>query len=255
MGWYYTKHTKDDSAIVSKIETVLLEYPYYGYRRVTKEIANKNTIINKKKIYRIMKESNLLCSKKKKAFIPKTTDSNHSLLIYPNEIAPLSPLQPCEIWVADITYVWTGNGFVYVAIVLDQVSRKVVGWSIGTHMHRQLCIDALEMALLKHRPPTYHHSDRGVQYCSHDYINLLKKHNITSSMAAVGVSVDNPFAESFNRTLKVEEVYLHAYESFEEARDSIAEFIMVYNEKRLHSSLGYIPPVEFEARYYQSINN
>lgn len=199
-----------------------------------------------------MRENALLQPKKSKSFKPKTTDSNHNLLIYPNAIEHISPLAPCIIWVADITYVWIGERWAYVAIVLDQGSRKVVGWSISKSMHRQLCIDALTMALEHNRAPEFHHSDRGVQYCSHEYINLLKVHHITPSMASVGVSVDNPHAESFNRTLKVEEVYLHAYESFKEAEDSIGFFIEVYNTKRLHSSLGYIPPTEFEDHYYQT---
>lgn len=246
--WYYRKKEPDNSEIIDDMKKVLEDFPYYGYRRVTEELEG----INHKKVYRIMKENNLLQSKKKRVFKPKTTDSKHNLLVYPNEIALLSPLQPGEIWVSDITYVWIGDRFAYVAIVLDQVTRKVVGWSIGLSLSRRLCIEALLIALKHHSAPKYHHSDRGVQYCSHDYINLLKKHNITPSMAAVGVSVDNPFAESFNRTLKVEEVYLHAYESFEEARDSIADFIMVYNERRLHSSLGYMSPVAFEAQFYET---
>lgn len=250
-AWYYKEKEVDDSEVLTKVKEILCEYPYYGYLRMTAALQKYGIVSNHKKTYRIMKEHELLQPKKSNAFTPRTTDSNHNLLIYPNKIATLSPLQPCVVWVSDITYVWVGDRFAYVAIVLDQVSRKVVGWSIGTSMHRQLCIDALEMALKNHTPPTYHHSDRGVQYCSHDYINLLKKHNITPSMAAVGMSVDNPFAESFNRTLKVEEVYLHAYESFAEAQDSIARFIMVYNKTRLHSSLGYISPMEFEARFYQ----
>jgi putative transposase len=155
---------------------------------------------------------------------------------------------PSTIWVSDITYVWVGDKWAYVAIVLDQCTRKVVGWSMDTHMRRSLCIEALEMAMKHHSAPDYHHSDRGAQYCSYDYINILVEKGITPSMADVGVSVDNAYAESFNRSLKVEEVYMHAYESFEEAKTSIDRYINVYNTKRTHTSIGWMPPSVYEAQ-------
>jgi putative transposase len=207
-AWYYQANEIDDGTVKEQIETVLIESPYYGYRRVTAELKNQGIIYNHKRILRIMGEYHLIQAPKKRAK-PRTTNSNHSLLVYPNAIADKVAIVPGHIWVADVTYVWIGNRWAYVAIVLDQGTRKVVGWSIGTSLHRQLCLDALSMALKTHTAPLYHHSDRGVQYCSHDYIKLLKDSDIIPSMAAVGVSVDNPFAESFNRSLKVEEVYLN----------------------------------------------
>lgn len=247
-AWYYQATETNDRVIKKQIEAVLIESPYYGYRRVTKSLQQQGYHHNHKKILRIMGEYHLIQVPKKRAK-PRTTNSNHNLLVYPNAIADKVAIVPGYIWVSDVTYVWIGTRWAYVAIVLDQCTRKVVGWSIGTSLHRQLCIDALHMALKNNSAPTYHHSDRGVQYCSHDYINLLTDHQITPSMAAVGVSVDNPYAESFNRSLKVEEVYLHAYESLAEATASIASYIACYNTKRLHSSLGYQTPEVYEAQY------
>jgi putative transposase len=252
-GWYHHQNKKDDDTTIAEIRKVLIDIPYYGYRRITKELKAQNMQHNHKKILRIMKENNLTQKSKKKAQ-PHTTNSNHTLLVYPNTIKDLTVDVAGIVWVADITYVWLGTHWGYVAIVLDQGSRKVLGWSISTSLHRQLCIDAIMMALETNKAPEYHHSDRGVQYCSHDYIGILKKHGITPSMADVGVSVDNPHAESFNRSLKVEEVYLNAYESFEEARDSIKLYLECYNTKRLHSSLGYVSPVTFELNYQSLLN-
>lgn len=200
-----------------------------------------------------MGENYLLQIRKRKKG-PKTTNSKHQYLVYANEIKNVTVSLPSTVWVSDITYVWCGDRWAYVAIVLDQFTRKVVGWSMSTNMHRQLCIDALNMALINHKAPKYHHSDRGVQYCSYDYIKILKDNGITPSMADIGMSVDNPHAESFNRSLKVEEVYFNAYESFQEAKSSIAKYILCYNTKRLHSSLGYVSPCEFESNYKLTVS-
>lgn len=149
-------------------------------------------------------------------------------------------------------YVCIGTKWVYVAIIMDQGSRRVVGWAISTSLSRHYDISALQMALQSNQTPKYHHSDRGVQYWNHDYIRLLKRYQITPSIAALGVSVDNPHAESFNRSLKVEEVYLAAYEPFEEAQTSLAAYVACYSTKRLHACLRYISPLEYQARYYQT---
>jgi transposase InsO family protein len=201
-----------------------------------------------------MGEYHLLQPRKRKFNHPQTTNSRHKLLVYTNEIKLLGSVVPGRVWVSDVTYVWCENKWIYVAIVMDQSSRKVVGWSVSKSLSRRLCIEALNMALSSNKAPEFHHSDRGVQYCSHDYINILKENNITPSMADVGMSVDNPHAEAFNRSFKVEEVYLNCYESFEEAKNSIARYILCYNTKRLHSSLGYMPPREFEAHYYLKLS-
>lgn len=248
-GWYHKSKEKTDTSVVKqKIESVLIESPYYGYKRVTKELKNHGEIINHKRIYKIMGEYHLLQLRKSRR-VPRTTNSNHKLMVYTNEIKYLGVVLPRQVWVADITYVWVGTGFAYLALIMDQALKKIVGWAMSMSLHRSLCIEALNMALRDNMAPKYHHSDRGVQYASYDYVDILKSHNITPSMADVGVSVDNPYAESLNRSIKVEEVYLNAYESFDEAKASITKYILCYNTKRLHSSLGYVSPMTYEANY------
>lgn len=241
---------KEEAHIASwkaKIEAVLSVTPCYGYRKVTHTLKRGGEIINHKKVMRIMRETGL--KQKKRTFKPRTTDSRHKLRVFPNLIKDIIPLYPNHIWVSDITYVRLPNGFCYVAIVLDVFTRKVVGWSIALHMEKELVIEALEMAIAVGMP-TYHHSDRGGQYCANDYVKILEDAGVKVSMADTGVSVDNPFAESFNKTLKVEEVYLKYYENLEEARASINDFINdVYHTKRLHQSLNYQTPEEFSTQW------
>lgn len=254
-AWYHQSRSTQasDHVIVAQIKEVLIESPYYGYRRVTAELKRQDQTYNRKRILRIMGE-HLLIQPRRRRTPPKTTNSNHDCVVYANEIKSLEGLIPSTVWVSDITYIPVGNTWCYAAIVLDQCTRKVVGWALATHMRTALCTEALSMALATHQAPRFHHSDRGSQYCSYEYQELLTEHHIKPSMADVGVSVDNPFAESFNRSLKVEEVYLNAYESSAEARASIAAYIACYNTKRLHSSLGYVPPVEFEANYQAEVS-
>lgn len=248
-GWYHKPKGSAESLVDrQQIESILIESPYYGYKRVTKQLKKNGHIINHKRVYRIMGECHLLQVRKNKR-VPRTTNSRHNLLVYANEVKYLERISPYQVWVSDVTYVWIGDRWAYLALVMDQGSRRIVGWRIGPSLHRSLCLGALEMALEEHSAPRFHHSDRGVQYCSYDYINLLKKYQITPSMASVGMSVDNPYAESLNRTIKVEEVYLNAYESLVEAKSSIQAYIEVYNNSRLHSSLGYLSPAEYEANY------
>jgi putative transposase len=255
-GWYKKVTEKAEPLVLkARIESVLIESPYYGYRRVTAELRSlyEDEPINHKYVRKIMGRYCLLQVRRKK-FAPKTTDSRHKFVIYTNEIKDLGPVYvPGLIWVSDVTYIWIGKKWVYLALVMDQGSRKIVGWCMGMSLHKELCIGALNMALESNKAPVYHHSDRGVQYCSNDHIRILKDNNITPSMADVGMSVDNPYAESLNRSIKVEEVYLHAYESFSEAKESIGKYIEVYNTRRLHSSLGYISPMKFEANYQLSV--
>lgn len=234
--------------VKDQIEAVLIESPYYGYKRVTKELSHRGIVHNHKRIYKIMGEYHLLQVRKSRK-VPHTTNSRHNLLVYANEVQYLGKVLPYHVWVSDVTYVWVGSAWAYLALVMDQGSRKIVGWCLSTSLHRSLCISALNQALEHNQAPVYHHSDRGVQYCSYDYIDILKQHQITPSMASVGMSVDNPYAESLNRSIKVEEVYRNAYESFREAEVSIGKYIEVYNTKRLHSSLGYVSPMTYEATY------
>jgi transposase InsO family protein len=227
------------------IEKILTDFPCYGYRRVTATLKRQSFTVNHKKIMRIMHATGL--KQKKRKWKPRTTDSRHKLRVFPNRVKDIVPRYPHHLWVSDITYVQLPSGFCYAAIVLDVFTRKVVGWSIALSMEQALVIDALDMALHL-GTPAFHHSDRGGQYCATEYVKKLEDVGATISMADTGVSVDNPFAESFNRTLKVEEVYLREYQTFDDAKQSINTFIVdVYNAKRLHSSLGYLPPNEFEA--------
>lgn len=235
-----------DTAIWKQhIESILEEFPCYGYRKVTAALQRAGHTINHKKIMRLMDETGL--KQKRRNYKPKTTDSRHRLKVFPNLVKGLSITHPNHVWAGDITYVRLPRGFCYVAILIDLFTRKVVGYAIAITMDASLVHTALEMAL-QYGVPLFHHTDRGGQYCEKEYVERLEKLRVKISMADVGISVDNPFAESFNRTLKVEEIYLRDYQNLEEAQQSIATFIeKVYNAKRLHSSLNYLPPIEFEA--------
>lgn len=237
------KPTAETALWKSRIEAILVETPCYGYRKVTMALKRQRYVVNHKKIMRIMDETGL--KQKHRKYKPKTTDSRHLLPVFPNLVKEVVPIFPHHIWVADITYVRLPQGFCYVAIVLDVFTKKIVGWAIARSMELPLVMEALASALSK-GTPTYHHSDRGGQYCAHEYVNCLQSKGVRISMADTGVSVDNPFAESFNRTLKVEEVYLHDYQNLDEAKASIGDFIeRVYHTKRLHASLEYQTPEEF----------
>jgi transposase InsO family protein len=203
-----------------------------------------------------MGEDNLLCLRRK-AFVPPTTDSRHDWEIVPNLARGLRLTGLDQLWVADITYIRLQEEFVYLAVVIDAFSRRVVGWAMADHLRASLAIDALKMALAERRPPwgrLIHHSDRGVQYACGDYTKLLDGHGITASMSRVGNPYDNAKAESFMKTLKAEEVDGRLYRNLQEAERCIGTFIEeVYNKQRLHSALGYRPPVEFEAWHRASL--
>ena len=239
-----TVQTDTDTALwKTRIESILIDTPCYGYRKVAAALTRLGYFINHKKVMRIMRETGL--KQKRRVYKPKTTDSRHRLRTFPNLVKDMVPHFPHQVWVADITYVRLPAGFCYVAIVLDVFTKHVVGWSIALSMEESLVQEALDAALRK-GVPQYHHSDRGGQYCATGYVQRLEGAGIKISMADTGVSVDNPYAESFNRTLKVEEVYLHDYQSIAEARESIKDFIeTVYHAKRLHQSLDYVTPDEF----------
>ena len=255
-SWYYEKPTKaerqarEDVALRDAIEHIVLEFPGYGYRRVTEALKRQGWCINHKKVLRVMRKESLLCQLKKR-FRP-TTDSAHSFGIYPNLIKDAALNGPDQGWVADITYVRLPTTFCYLASILDDYSRYCVGWSLSRWIDTRLTLEALEMALASRRPGAglIHHSDRGVQYASGEYIGRLQEVGAKISMAALGNPYENAKAESFFRTLKIEEVYLKDYRTFEEAEQNMGHFIEeVYNKKRLHSSLGYLPPVEFETQH------
>ena len=237
----------NETALRDAIQRIALEMPAYGSRRISAELRRQGWGINRKRVQRIMRQDNLLCLRRKK-FI-RTTDSEHGLAVYPNLAGTLDISGLNQLWVADITYIRLWREFVYLAVVLDAYSRRVIGWSLGRTLEAQLPLAALRMALETRLvgPGLVHHSDRGVQYASGDYTGLLDRHSIEISMSRKANPYDNALAESFMKTLKYEEVYLFEYEDFAEAQRRIGRFLeRVYNEKRLHSALGYLPPVEYE---------
>lgn len=243
-----TKKAIVDADLRDRIEAIQAEFPRYGYRRLKRHLVREGIIVNEKRIRRVMKEYGLY-PEIKKAFSVATTDSNHNYPIYENLVKNREVNGPNEVWVADITYIRIKTCFVYLAVILDLFSRKVVGWALSRSLKREICLEALKMALEERGPSAgcIHHSDRGVQYASHDYVNLLLDNEMGISMSRKGNPYDNAYAESFMKTLKHEEVYLWDYETYAEVIERIPYFIEeVYNKKRLHSALGYLPPNEFE---------
>jgi len=229
------------------IQKQAVAMPAYGYRRITAALQGAGWEVNHKRVLRLMRADNLLCLRKR-AFV-RTTDSDHDLRIYPNLTRELKPSGLNQLWVADITYIRLLLEFVYLAVILDAFSRRVIGWALGHTLEAKLALAALQMAIGRGRVARglVHHSDRGVQYASKDYVDLLTEHDILISMSRRGNPYDNAQAESFIKTLKYEEVYRNEYLGFADARRCIGKFIeSVYNENRLHSALGYLPPAEFE---------
>lgn len=234
--------------IRDEMQKIALEWPTYGYRRMTMELQRRGFDLPYKRVLRIMREDNLLCVRRRKFAV--TTDSRHNLPVYPNLARSMEVTGINQLWVADITYIRLRSEFVFLAVVLDACSRRVVGWSLGRTLEAQLAITALRMALITRQPPAglVHHSDRGVQYACHDYTDMLKQHQAKISMSRKGNPYDNAACESFMKTLKYEEVYRMEYRDFHDAHASIGEFLeRVYNQRRLHSALGYVPPAEFES--------
>lgn len=237
----------EEMKLRDEIQKIAIQMPSYGYRRITRELIRRNWVVNRKRVLRIMREDNLLCLRRR-AFV-RTTDSDHKLPIYPNLARDLKVDGLNQLWVADITYIRLQHEFVYLAVILDSFSRRVIGWALGQTLESDLALEALRMAIRRGcvQPGLVHHSDRGSQYASRAYTDLLKQHGIRISMSRRGNPYDNAQAESFMKTLKYEEVYRSEYRDLDEARRSIRRFIdSVYNRKRLHSALGYLPPIEFE---------
>lgn len=251
-SWFYAAPAaptdQDDTALRDRIEEIVLEFPGYGYRRVTAALQREEWAVNHKRVLRIMREESLLCQLKRHWMT--TTDSHHALTRYPNLAKDLVLCGVNQLWIADITYVRLPRGFAYLAALLDAFSRKVIGWALSRWIDAALTLQALERALTTReiRSGLVHHSDQGVQYAAMAYVERLHQHGIAVSMSATGNPYENAKAESFFKTLKREEVHLKEYHSFADAEANLARFIdAVYNAKRLHSALDYRPPDEFEA--------
>ena len=240
---------EEEMEVRAAIHEVALEHRgRYGYRRVSRELRRRGLVVNHKRVARLMREDNLLAVQPR-AWV-QTTDSDHELKVYLNLAARMQLTGINQLWVADITYIRLQTEFVYLAVVLDRFSRKVVGWALGRSLAGQLTVAALEQAIAERQPLAglVHHSDRGSQYACREYVNLLARQGMVPSMSRPANPYDNASCESFMRTLKREEIYANTYRDLEDLRVHIEEFIeRYYNRIRLHSALGYVPPEEFEA--------
>ena len=237
----------DEMELRDEVQRIALEYPCYGWRRVRRALRDCGWTVNHKRVRRIMREDNLLCVRKRKFVV--TTDSHHGRQIYENLAQQMTLTGIDQLWVSDITYIRLETEFVYLAVVIDAFSRRVIGWELDRTLEDDLTLTALRMALVWRQPAPglVHHSDRGSQYASGDYTRLLKQHGCQISMSHKASPWENARCESWMKTLKTEEVYRQEYRDLAEARASITRFIdQVYNQKRLHSALDYRSPVEFE---------
>jgi transposase InsO family protein len=255
-GWYRHRNAPPaedrDPDLRDAIQKIALQMPAYGRRRIAAQLKREGWQVNHKRVHRIMREDNLLCLRRRKFVL--TTDSKHGYRVYPNLAAEMQLTGINQLWRADITYIRLETEFVYLAVIIDAFSRRVVGWALDRTLEASLVLAALRQALEERQPDPglVHHSDRGVQYACGDYTQMLQDHGIVISMSRTGNPYDNAACESFIKTLKYEEVYRQEYRDMAEALASIRQFIeKVYNQQRLHSALGYRPPEEFEREQCQ----
>lgn len=244
--YYYQSHSSDELDLRAALETVAVAHPRDGSRRLTEELKRAGWLINRKRVQRLMQEENLLVQVRRYGH---TTNSEHGYGRYPNLIKHVEIVKPDQVWCADLTYIRLPRQFVYLAVILDIFTRSIPGWELAGNMLESLPKAALERALAKGHPEI-HHSDQGVQYAATGYTSLLQMAQVQISMSARGRPTENAFAERFMRTLKEEEVSLNEYEDIADARAHLCHFLdQVYQHKRIHSSLGYLTPAEFEAHW------
>jgi putative transposase len=237
-----------------QLHKICLDHRCYGSRRVTAELRAQGRLVNRKRVIRLMRADNLLCLRKRRFVC--TTDSRHTYTVYPNLTSDWKPTGINQLWVADITYIRMRESFLYLAVVLDAYSRRIIGWALDDTLEAKLAIKALRRALADRPAPAalVHHSDRGVQYCSAEYVEILRSHGIRISMSRSGNPYDNALAERFMRTLKSEEIYLNEYRDRADATRRLRHFLEpVYNCQRLHSTLGYTAPAAYEAAAMTSV--
>jgi transposase InsO family protein len=246
--YYYQECQKDEEEVKEAIREVVQAWPKYGYRRVTEQLCrDKNWVINDKRVRRLMNEMGLKAKTRRKK--KRTTNSEHGFRRYPNLVLGLEVVRPDHVWVADITYIRLFEEFVYLAVIMDIFTRSIRGWHLGRSLEQELTLTALKRALEK-SIPEIHHSDQGIQYAAPAYVDLLDANDIVISMADVGQAWQNGYAERLIRTIKEEEVDLSDYQNYTDAYKQIGRFLEdVYMRKRIHSSLGYLTPAEFESQW------
>ncbi len=245
--YYHRRAPSDEQEVRQAIEAVAAEYPRYGYRRITHQLRRQGQVVNHKRVERIMREHGLQVRRKAKR--KGTTNSAHAFPRYPNLVEHLEIVHPDQVWVCDITYIGLLEEFVYLAVLMDVFTRGIRGWHLGRNLDQSLTLRALEQALTSHTPEI-HHSDQGVQYAATAYTARLQAAGVQISMAEVGAAWQNGYAERLMRTIKEEEVDLSDYVNYADAVRQVGRFLdEVYMHKRIHSSLGYLTPAEFESQW------
>jgi len=248
--YYQPSESSDEDELKEEIKKKAAEWPTYGYRRIAEQLQRENWIVNHKRIQRLMRLMDLQAQiKRKKCY---TTNSKHGFPRYPNLVLDLQIVRPDQVWVCDITYIRLRYAFVYLAVIMDVFTRGIRGWHLGRNLGHTLTLTALRRALANHRAPEIHHSDQGVQYAATAYTDVLKNAGVQISMAEQGEAWQNGYAERLIRTIKEEEVDLSDYIDYHDIYHQMGRFLDdVYMHKRIHSSLGYLTPAEFEAQWLQ----